>query len=128
MNAPHPEMVLRRARATVGAFAYRYRSEAHLHTLLDEVLTAGGLPVEREVQLDPGNRVDLLLPAGVVVEVKVDGTLNEALRQVNRYIGFDRVQGVLLVATPRWAAQTLRERPKWGDKPFGMVCIRRQAL
>ena len=128
MNEPHPEMVIRRAHAAVSAFAYRYRSESHLHTLLAEVLDADGLPVEREVTLDAHNRVDLLLPAGVAVEVKVDGTLQEALRQIGRYISFDRITGALLVATPRWAASTLRERPKWGGKPFDMVCIRRQAL
>ncbi len=128
MSDAHPELIIRRARAAAAAFSYRYRSEAHLHDLLDKVLTDAGLEVEREVHLDVHNRVDLMLPSGVAVEVKVDGTMSEALRQVDRYIGFERVRGVLLVATPRWAASTLRERPKWGGKPFDMVCIRRQAL
>lgn len=124
----NPEMVIRTARTALGRYAYRYSTEAQLHDQLDMVLVGAGLSVEREVRLDGENRADLVLPAGVVVEVKVDGTLQQALRQVGRYITLDQVRGVLLVATPRWAATELVERPRWGDKPFGMICVRRMAL
>lgn len=123
-----PEVTIRAAASLLGRFAYRYRAEAQLHDRLADVLVEGGFQVEREVVLDAENRADIVLGGDVVIEVKVDGTLQQALRQVGRYIDLDRVQGVLLVATPRWAAQQLRERPRWHDKPFGMVCIRRQAL
>lgn len=124
----NPELILRAARTALGRYAYRYSTEAQLHDQLALVLDGAGLVVEREVRLDSENRADLVLPAGVVVEVKVDGTLQQALRQVGRYIKLDQVRGVLLVATPRWAATELAERPKWGGKPFGMICVRRQAL
>lgn len=123
-----PELIIRAARTALARYQYRYRNETQLHDQLEIVLDGAGLTVQREVRLDAENRADLTLPAGVVVEVKVDGTLQEALRQVGRYITLEQVRGVLLVATPRWAATQLVERPKWGGKPFGMICIRRMAL
>lgn len=130
MNAhkADPELIIRAAKVALARYSYRYTNEAQLHTQLEIVLDGAGLTVQREVRLDADNRADLTLPAGVVVEVKVDGTLQQALRQVGRYIQLEQVTGVLLVATPRWAATQLIERPEWGGKPFEMICIRRMAL
>lgn len=124
----NPELVIRAARVALGRYSYRYSTEAQLHGQLEIVLDGAGLSVQREVRLDDENRADLTLPAGVVVEVKIGGTLQQALRQVGRYIALEHVRGVLLVATPRWAATELIQRPNWGGKPFEMVCIRRRAL
>lgn len=127
-NDGDPELIIRAARIALARYSYRYSNEIQLHDKLEIVLDGAGLSVQREVRLDADNRADILLPAGVVVEVKIAGTLQEALRQVGRYIMLEQVRGVLLVATPRWAARELVERPKWEGKPFGMLCVRRMAL
>lgn len=70
---------------TLGAYLYRYSSEVKLHEAMAEVLTKAGASFKREHILDARNRADFWLD-GLVIEVKVDGTLSEALRQVDRYI------------------------------------------
>lgn len=63
---------------TVAGFNYRYGSEVQLHEALAEVLTLAGYAFEREYVLDAKNRADFWLD-GLVIEVKVDGALSEAL-------------------------------------------------
>lgn len=85
---------------------YRYGGsrEGELQRELADVLAAEGVEATREVELGPRNRIDFL--AGRVgVEVKVDGTLPEALRQVSRYLQRDEIDCVLLVSTRPWAAE-----------------------
>jgi hypothetical protein len=98
-----------------------------LHEAIAEVLDQAGISFEREHILDAKNRADFWLD-GLVIEVKVDGTLAEALRQVDRYIHLPQVTGVLLASTQRWAEAPLKDRPAWGGKAFQMVRLGRQAL
>lgn len=111
----------------LSAYAYRYSSEVQLHERLAQVLTDNGVAFERERVLDAKNRADFWLD-GLVIEVKVDGALSDALSQVGRYIALPEVAGVLLASTKPWGAQPLKERPKWHGKPFAMLHIQRQAL
>lgn len=112
---------------TLGAYLYRYSSEVKLHEAMAEVLTKAGASFKREHILDARNRADFWLD-GLVIEVKVDGTLSEALRQVDRYIHLPHVTGVLLASTQRWAAAPLKDRPAWNGKAFQMVRLGRQTL
>lgn len=126
-------MALARAQHLLSAYNYRYGSEVQLHERLEQVLAAAGVEFRREFILDKQNRADFFLPAadserGIVIEVKVDGSAAEALRQVDRYIQLDRVAGVLLASTKLWAASELPSRPEWSGKPFGLVRLQRQAL
>jgi hypothetical protein len=117
-------MHVERLARLLGGFSYRYASEVQLHERLEEVLQGEGMPFEREY------RTDFFLD-GIVIEVKVDGSLSEAIRQVDRYLGLDVVRGVLLASTSRWAEAPLRAdiRTKgWRGKPFAMARLRRQAL
>lgn len=123
----HYHMHLSALARMVGGFNYRYGNEVQLHEALAEVLTMAGYAFEREYVLDAKNRADFWLD-GLVIEVKVDGALSEALRQVDRYIALPQVKGVLLASTQRWAAQQLDARPAWQGKPFQMVRLGRQAL
>lgn len=111
----------------LGGFLYRYNSEVALHESLAKVLADGGYVAERELVLNAKNRADFCVN-GLVIEVKVDGSLSEALRQVDRYITLPSVKGVLLASTQRWADSTLAERPAWEGKPFAMIRLRRQFL
>lgn len=130
MATPTPSataLTLRALRGALAAYSYRYGSEVQLHERLGEVLTAAGISYQREFVLDPKNRADFWID-GVVVEVKVDGSLAEAARQVGRYIGLEQVSGVLLASTKPWARTPLQVKPKFGGKPFEMVYLRRQSL
>jgi hypothetical protein len=123
-------MHVERLARLLGGFSYRYASEVQLHERLEEVLQGEGMPFEREYRIDDKNRADFFLD-GIVIEVKVDGSLSEAIRQVDRYLGLDVVRGVLLASTSRWAEAPLRAdiRTKgWRGKPFAMARLRRQAL
>ena len=114
------------ARALAGV-RYRYGSEVQLHEVMASVLTEAGYQFAREFVLDPHNRTDFWL-SGIVIEVKVDGSVGDALRQVDRYIALPKVRGVLLAGTPMWASTPLAQRPAWQGKPFQMIRLQRQAL
>lgn len=124
---PTVHMHLSNLARALGSFLYRYGNEVQLHEALAKVMDQANLTYQRERILDAKNRADFWL-AGIVVEVKVDGSLAEALRQVDRYIHLPHVTGVLLASTQRWASSPLKSRPEWGGKPFKMIRLGRQAL
>lgn len=111
----------------LGGFGYRYGSEVQLHEVLATVLNKAGHAHVREYRLDASNRADFWLD-GLVIEVKVAGSLADALRQVGRYINLPQVRGVLLVTTERWGERPLVARPAWHGKPFNIIRLKRQAL
>lgn len=111
----------------LGNYLYRYGSEVKLHEALANVLEQAGFSFTREHALDTKNRADFWLD-GIVIEVKVDGSLAAALRQCDRYISLPQVKGVLLASTQRWADTPLVKRPEWGGKPFMIVRLGRQSL
>lgn len=111
----------------LAGFGYRYGSEIQLHEVLSTVLNKEGHAHVREYRLDASNRADFWLD-GLVIEVKVAGSLADALRQVGRYINLPQVRGVLLVTTERWAERPLVARPAWHGKPFNIIRLKRQAL
>jgi len=111
----------------LGSVRYRYASEAKLHDVIELLLKEAGIVYTREYRIDAQNRADFWIN-GIVIEVKVDGTAGDALRQVDRYIRLEGVHGVLLAATPMWASTQIKARPQWGGKAFAMVRLQRQAL
>lgn len=111
----------------LAGFGYRYGSEIQLHQALSAVLDQAGHAHVREYRLDASNRADFWLD-GLVIEVKVAGSLADALRQVGRYITLQHVRGVLLATTERWGERPLVARPAWQGKPFNIIRLKRQAL
>lgn len=111
----------------LGGVRYRYGSEVQLHDVMGTLLTEAGYTFDREYRMDQHNRADFWLD-GLVIEVKIDGSMGDALRQVDRYIGLPQVHGVLLAGTPIWAGTALAKRPAWQGKAFQMVRLQRQAL
>lgn len=108
-------------------YGYRYSNEVALHKALGQVLTANGFEFKQEHVLDAQNRADFWVN-GIVIEVKVAGSMSGALHQVDRYINLPHVKGVILAGTPRWAGQRLVKKPVWQDKPFQMVHLVRQSI
>ena len=124
-----PEFILRDVAAKLASYRYMFASEVQLHEGLAAVLAKHGIAHEREKILDSRNRVDFwLIELAMVIEVKVDGSLGEAARQVGRYCALGAVQGVLLASTKPWARQPLKTRPTLSGKAFHMVHLKRQSL
>lgn len=121
------QMQLQALGRLLAGFAYRYGSEVQLHAALASVLEQACIRFEREYRLDEHNRADFWID-GLVVEVKVGGSLGDALRQAGRYINLPTVRGVLLASTERWGGDQLVARPAWQGKPFNMIRLKRQAL
>lgn len=113
---------------SLGSYSYRYAHEPQLHDRLAEVLTAQPVAFERERSIDAKNRLDFLVAGGIALEVKVDGSLAQALRQIDRYAALDDVAAVLLATTQRWGDGCVSNRATFHGKPFKMVRLRRQAV
>lgn len=88
---------------TLPRFTYRFANEIELHKLLAQVLADAGVEFKREVVAGPKDRFDFLVPGGIVIEAKVQGSMPEALRQCGRYAARADVSAVALVATRQWA-------------------------
>ena len=112
----------------MGGYRYRYANEAQLHDRLADVLLEQRVDFERERILDAKNRLDFWIEGGIVLEVKVDGSLSQALRQIDRYAALDDVAAVLLATTQRWGDDSIKHRASFHGKPFEMLRLRRQAV
>ena len=122
-----PTLQARNIATLLSRFTYRYSNEIHLHDAIAGVLEQAGHDFEREFVLDAHNRADFYLH-GLVIEVKVDGSLADALRQVGRYSRFDCVSAVLLAGAVPWARSSLPELPQMNGKAFSLVHLPRRFL
>jgi len=59
------------------------------------------LDVAREVRFGPADRIDFLLPGGIGIEVKVDGSLPALTRQVHRYAQREEIAALVIVTSRR---------------------------
>jgi len=125
-HSSQPELVAIAGELT--KYRYRYRGEIQLQDGMQYVLEQAGYQVERERVLGPRRQRGDLWIDGLVVEVKVDGSLSAALRQVSDYMQCATVRGVILASTERWAKTPLQHLPEWGGKPFMMIQVQRQCL
>lgn len=105
--------------AAIRGHRYHYADEYRLQEGLTLAITAAGLPVRREVRLTPTDRIDLLT-VRVGVEVKVAGTPDAVLRQLQRYATSPQVDALVLVTT-RARHQSLPRVV--GGKPLTVVYL-----
>ncbi len=101
--------------ALLAGFRYPVITERALQDGIEAALREGQILYAREVALNSSDRPDFLLPDGTVIEIKIKGSLAEALRQVHRYARSPRVTALLVVGTPHWLPR-LPERI--GGKPL----------
>ncbi len=109
-------------------YAYRYSSETQLHKIIAGILDDAHIQYTHEYCLDSSNRVDFWLEDGMLIEVKVDGSYPEAMRQIDRYCALEAVTGVILASTQRWAGRYDGEVQEIHGKPVMVVRLRRQVL
>jgi len=91
------------AAADVAAIAEQIR--AHAYAFTDERELQDGLAIvladvaglHREHSFSPQDRIDFLLPDGVGIEVKIDGSLSDLARQVHRYAQREEITALIVV-------------------------------
>jgi hypothetical protein len=88
--------------ATLVALLRRHRftfaSEAELQTGVAEVLRAAGIAFEREVTIGARDRIDFLV-GSVGIEVKINGSADNLIRQLSRYAQAAVVSELLVVSS-----------------------------
>jgi len=77
---------------------FNFTSEDELQRGIAMLLEREKVAFEREVVLGPHDRIDFLV-GDVGIETKVDGAFNAVVRQVQRYLEYDRIGTVMLVTT-----------------------------
>ena len=106
------------------AARFRFSNEDELQAGVAEVLTAAGIPFDREVAIGPGDRLDFLVGT-TAIEVKVDGGRNDLLRQLKRYARHEGIED-LVVVTSRARHAGLPD--SIGSKPIWVVWVSGGAL
>jgi hypothetical protein len=86
--------------AVIAAHRFAHATEAELQEGLAEVLTRAGYSVEREARLSARDRVDLLVDR-VGIEVKVDGSAGNVVRQLERYADSEDLDALVLASSRR---------------------------
>jgi len=76
---------------------YRFSDEAELQEGISFALTLAGLKHEREAVLTKRDRIDFLLPGGIGIEVKIDGSISALTRQLFRYAELPEVASLVVV-------------------------------
>jgi hypothetical protein len=123
-----PAFIVRSVASLLSGYAYRFADEKQLHDAIAAALSSEGINFRRERGLDAKSIPDFTLDDGVLIEVKIAGSLSEALRQVDRYCVFREVAGCVLATSARWGRMPLRQKPTLRGKPFTMVFLPRQSL
>lgn len=92
-------LVADRAAELIAHTRFTHIDEAGLQAGIAAVLAPHFVePVQREVQIGPGSRIDLLV-GELGIEVKVAGSVALVVRQLRRYAATGRVTQLILVST-----------------------------
>ena len=115
-QALFPEMGLRMSHITSALENKRFRftTEDELQQGIEIALTQAKLPFEREKILSLRDRPDFVVGQHFAIEIKIKGTLAQALRQINRYAEHTDIKEILVVGTPYWIPKL---PASIGDKP-----------
>lgn len=120
------QILLRSIVETLPRYRYRFADEAQLQAGIADVLVQAGIPFEREHVAGPRDRFDFLVPGGIVIEAKTQGSLSQALSQVRRYAARPDVSAVVLVACRFWA--TASPVDELYGKPVRLVRLKGDAF
>lgn len=86
--------------AVLSRFRISGPTEAVIQARIEQALKTAEVEHQREVELSPKDRIDFMVDS-VGVEVKIQGTRAEIIRQLSRYIHSDRVTEIVLAASSR---------------------------
>jgi hypothetical protein len=110
--------------ALLEAHRFRAPSEADLQRGIGQVLDRAGVWFAREVRLNARDRIDFMI-GDVGIECKVDGSLPDLIRQIDRYALHERI-GALVVVTSRLRLARLPR--ELHGKPVHVVATMRGVL
>lgn len=108
----------------LASHAYVFSDEAALHEGIAKVLDRHGFVYEREKRAGRADRFDFLIDGRIVIEAKVDGSLPAALRQVDRYLQHEDIDGAVIASANQWA-RCNPSRTELRGKPVAIVHLRR---
>jgi hypothetical protein len=112
---------------SLSGHAYRFSCEQQLQDGVARVFGKVGIRFEREFVATREDRFDFLCEGGIVVEVKIDGSFSDCMRQVQRYSALEVTQGIVIAAAKLWG-RTIEDGSQIGGKPLRLVRLRRQWL
>jgi hypothetical protein len=93
--------------------------ELELQQAVAMVFTEAKLPFVREKHLSRKDRPDFVVYGSIAVELKIDGSLTEIMRQVSRYAQQSEIRVVILVTTR--AMHALQMPGEFCGKPVRVV-------
>lgn len=89
----------------ISTHKFRYSNEKELQKCLEELFISKNIPFERETRLSNKDIVDFVIELDIGrtgVEIKVDGSRNSLLRQINRYLSYESITAVFIIGSPYW--------------------------
>jgi hypothetical protein len=93
---------------------FLFASESELQAGIADVLRAAGIPFGREVKIGERDRIDFLV-GSVGVEVKINGSPENLIRQLHRYAQSPAISELLVVSSrcklTGGLPETLSEKP-----------------
>jgi hypothetical protein len=88
--------------AALRSYAFRFSSETDLQAGMAIALTNAGFSFEKEHHFSERDRIDFWFPEiAIGLEVKIDSSANAVARQLQRYLDYTEVHGVILATTRR---------------------------
>ena len=81
------------------AHRFHFTCEDELQRGIEHVLRECEVPFEREPPLTRTERPDFLVDGAIAVEIKIQGSPTQVLRQLSRYAGIATIEAILLVTT-----------------------------
>lgn len=94
--------------------------ESELASAVARLLTEAGIPFEQEYRLSSRDRIDFMV-GSVGVELKVEGSPADIIRQLHRYAEHDAIEELVLVTTRRKHAFLIPRELR--GKKIAVVCV-----
>lgn len=83
-------------------YKFNYHNEIQLQDGIEKIFLLHKMPYKRELHISRKERPDFLLSDGIAIEVKVQGSRSQFLRQASRYLLDPKITELILVGTPHW--------------------------
>ena len=99
---------------------FSFQHEDELQEGVGIVLKGAGVKYRREVVLTPKDRIDFMLPLGIGLEVKIDGSISLLTRQLFRYSELPDIKALVVVVPSHRLSNLPREM---NGKPVTVVRV-----
>lgn len=107
LPSPAVPISARQLRDLLAGHQFASRTESQLQSAIEECLKQNGIAYQREFRLTEKDRPDFIV-GKVAIEIKIDGSCSEVIRQLYRYAQHPDVEEILLITT---CAKHLRIKP-----------------